>query len=110
VLTEKDFPRWVFRPGESNKLVKSQAEYEQALGSGWFSTIGEATEATATEATATEVPLTSPEAHEPDAGEEAPPTREELEAKATELGIEFSPRIGDKKLAERIEAALNQEA
>jgi len=104
VLTEKDFPRWVFRPGESNKLVKSLAEYEQALGSGWFSTVGEATEATATEA-----PLTSPEAHEADA-DEAPPTREELEAKATELGIEFSPRIGDKKLAERIEAALNQEA
>lgn len=36
----------------------------------------------------------------------APPTRAELEAKATELGIEFSPNIGDKKLGERIAAAL----
>lgn len=36
----------------------------------------------------------------------APPTRAELEAKATELGIEFSPNIGDKKLAERILAKL----
>jgi len=38
--------------------------------------------------------------------DDAPPTRAELEAKANELGIEFSPKIGDKKLAERIEAAL----
>ncbi len=38
----------------------------------------------------------------------APPTRAELEAKAAELGIEFSPRIGDAKLAERIAAALAQ--
>lgn len=36
----------------------------------------------------------------------APPTRAELEAKAAELGIEFSPNIGDKKLGERIAAAL----
>jgi hypothetical protein len=102
VLNEKDFPRWVFRPGESNKLVKSLDEYEQAMGGGWFSTVGEATEAKATD-----IPLISPDAHEADS-EDAPPTREELEAKATELGIEFSARIGDKKLAERIEAVLNQ--
>ena len=37
----------------------------------------------------------------------APPTRAELEAKAHELGIEFSPKIGDAKLAERIQAALD---
>lgn len=35
------------------------------------------------------------------------PTRAELEAKAKELGIEFSPRIGDVKLGERIQAALD---
>lgn len=38
--------------------------------------------------------------------EEKPPTRDELEQKAHELGIEFSHNIGDAKLAERIAAAL----
>ena len=57
-------------------------------------------------------------APKPPAGEKAPgdtdetrdPTREELEAKAKELGIEFSPRIGDVKLGERIQAALDAQA
>lgn len=35
-----------------------------------------------------------------------PPTRAELEQKATELGVEFSKQLGDKKLAERIAAKL----
>ena len=55
------------------------------------------------------MPLTSPDAHEADADEDAAPTRTELEAKATELGIEFHPNIGDRKLADRIDAALNTE-
>lgn len=42
----------------------------------------------------------------PPTDDNAPPTRAELEAKANELGVEFSPRIGDAKLFERIEAAL----
>jgi len=37
---------------------------------------------------------------------DAPPTRAELEIKAAELCIEFSPNIGDKKLAERIATKL----
>jgi hypothetical protein len=40
----------------------------------------------------------------------AAPTRAELEQKANELGVEFSPRLGDAKLAERIEAALAAKA
>lgn len=39
-------------------------------------------------------------------GDNAPPTRAELEQKAKELGLEFSPNIGDKKLAERIAEKL----
>lgn len=38
--------------------------------------------------------------------DEAAATRAELEAKAKELGIEFNPRLGDKKLAALIEAKL----
>lgn len=44
-----------------------------------------------------------------DAGEDeidAPATREELEAKATELGIKFDGRTTDRKLAEAISKAL----
>lgn len=36
----------------------------------------------------------------------APPTRAEMEAKATELGIEFTGRTSDKKLLGLIDAAL----
>ena len=38
--------------------------------------------------------------------DKTPPTRAELEQKATELGITFAPNIGDAKLAERIAEKL----
>lgn len=37
----------------------------------------------------------------------APPTREELEAKAKELGIRFDGRTGDKKLGQLIQDRLS---
>lgn len=40
--------------------------------------------------------------------ENAPPTREELEVKATELGIPFNGRTSDKKLSGLIATALQQ--
>lgn len=40
--------------------------------------------------------------------ENAPPTRAELEAKATELGIPFNGRTSDKKLSGLIATALQQ--
>jgi len=40
--------------------------------------------------------------------ENAPPTRKELEAKATELGIPFNGRTSDKKLSGLIATALQQ--
>jgi hypothetical protein len=46
------------------------------------------------------------EAEVPD--EDAPPTRAELEAKATELGIPFNGRTSDKKLSGLIATALQQ--
>lgn len=44
-----------------------------------------------------------------DAKDDKPPTRAELEQKATELGVEFSKQLGDKKLAERIAAKLAEQ-
>ena len=41
--------------------------------------------------------------------DEAPPTREELEAKATELGVSFDGRSTDAVLLRRIGAALEQQ-
>jgi hypothetical protein len=52
------------------------------------------------EAQAVEVVETAPE-------DEAAPTREELEAKATELGIRFDGRTKDKKLGQLIQDRLS---
>jgi hypothetical protein len=40
--------------------------------------------------------------------ENAPPTRDELEAKATELGIKFDKRTTDKRLLDKIAEALKE--
>jgi hypothetical protein len=42
----------------------------------------------------------------PEQADNAPPTREELEAKATELKIKFDGRTSDKKLGQLIESKL----
>jgi hypothetical protein len=52
------------------------------------------------EAQAAEVVATAPE-------DDAAPTREELEAKAKELGIRFDGRTGDKKLGQLIQDRLS---
>lgn len=52
------------------------------------------------QAQAVEVVDTAPE-------DDAPPTREELEAKAKELGIRFDGRTGDKKLGQLIQDRLS---
>ena len=44
-----------------------------------------------------------------DGDENAPPTREELEQKANELGIKFDGRTTDRKLLEKIEEVLRGE-
>ena len=102
-----EFPRLVYkdhgphqRAGGSydHALVESQAEMDAALKAGWFATLPEAIE--------TKPVIALPPPALPPPADDEPPTRAELEAKAKELGIEFSPNIGDKKLAERIQAAL----
>lgn len=96
------FPQMLYQTGGTEEIhggkfathiVNDQDELDAALADGWHLTTCEAKAAV----------------EKPAGGgldDNAPPTREELEQKATELGIEFSPRIGDAKLAERIELAL----
>lgn len=121
-------------------LVATQDHLDQRLASGWFLSLGEAIDAAGSRAARisrvkpkpprrpskpldgvnrrlakTEPVAAAPEpapAPEPEAVPEdnAPVTREELEAKATELGIPFNGRTSNKKLTSLIETALAQTA
>jgi len=75
--------------------VNDQQELEQKLGEGWFDSLQAAIEGEAEKDTS-----------EPVLDDDAPPTREELETKATELGIKFDGRYSDKKIAQMIDEAL----
>ena len=103
---DNDFPCMIYRAGGPHEIhggrfdyiiIEDADELAAALADGWAMTTAEALAALAPAAGTS-------------AGDNAPPTRAELEAKAAELGVEFSPRIGDTKLLERIEAALAAKA
>lgn len=96
----KTYPRMLYRAGSgvvvdgsacAALVVHGEAEQAAALADGWGFTLDAATAATA----APEVPA-----------DDAPPTRAELEAKATELGLKWDGRWGDKRLSDAIAAAL----
>lgn len=92
-----DFPRALYRmPGNdvatdsgrcAYRVALDAAELAAALADGWHTTSTAAAEALAPDAPASD---------------SAPPTRAELEQKATELGLKFDGRTGDKKLAAMI--------
>jgi hypothetical protein len=84
-----EFPRLVFKSATDHKLVETQEEFNAAMKDGWFASVPEA------KAKAHDVPA-----------DNAPPTRAELEAKATELQIKFDGRTTDVKLTELINKAL----
>ena len=86
-----EFPCFVYKDGGpyargggtfDYKLTKDEHEYISLLSSGWFKTIPEAIAGVA------ESPV----------DEVSPPTRQELEVQAKELGIAFDGRTTDKKL------------
>lgn len=92
-----EFPRMMYKAGGPHDIhggkfdtliAHDEAEKDAAHAAGWRLTTDEARE------------------HAPVPSDDAPATRAELEAKAKELGIEFDGRTGDKKLAEKIAAAL----
>ncbi|CAB4152997.1 hypothetical protein UFOVP608_43 [uncultured Caudovirales phage] len=137
------YPRMLYktppaRPGKraDMRVVKDQAECDQALASGWHLKIEAADEASGfvyqkpvpkplpkrvqkpkppkpvnkldpkwsaeqRAKAAAAVPEEVPQ-------DDAPVTREELEAKATELGIPFNGRTSNKKLSGLIATALQQ--
>jgi len=112
--------------------VQTQEELDAKLAAGWFTSSAEAIEAAGDNADgfkkpkpkwaikptkkkkpakpldwreqAKPAPVPEPEPIDEDAG----PTREELEAKATELGIRFDGRTKDKKLGQLIQDRLSE--
>lgn len=76
------------------KGVSTQEEFDAAIKAGWYPTLDEAV-----------APKTKNDLI-PDPVKDAPPSRAELEQKATELGLKFDGRTGDKKLGELIAEAL----
>jgi len=96
------FPKMLYKAGGAEELhggnfhtfiAQDEQDEAAALADGWHLTTPEAVEASKPQAVADE---TSDE----------PPTRDELEQKAKELGIEFDGRTGDKTLAKKIAAAV----
>lgn len=75
--------------------VETQDQLEASIAEGWFLTLPEAI---------------AGKPNEVEQGDNAAPTREELETKAAELGIKFDGRTTDKVLAEKIEFVINARA
>ena len=101
-----EFPTLVYRcPGDhqrpggtySYRSAQDEAQFSAALKDGWFATLPEAMDDKPKEAQAQE------------AADNAPPTRAELEQKATTLGIKFDGRTNDKKLSAMIEKEMANE-
>lgn len=75
------------------RIVHSEDEEREALAEGWC--------LTPADARAADEPQQPP-------GDDEPPTREELEAKARELGLRFDGRWGDRRLADAIAEKLRE--
>ena len=98
-----EFPTLVYKDGGPHQRPGGTFDYKRivnddqlaaALADGWFLTLVEATQPAAVDLA------------EIASNDDAPPTREELETKARELGIKFDGRTSDKTLLSKIEAAL----
>lgn len=106
-----DFPTIMYRvPGPHRKPrggtyayrgADDQEAFDALLAKGWFPSYDEAVAGkVASKAIKAEASV------EEAIDDESAPTRDELEAKAKELGISFNARTSDKKLSERIAEAL----
>ena len=102
-----DFPTIMYKtPGPHKKPrggtyaykgAADQAEFDALLGRGWFPSYEDA---------AVGKIVAAAEAFDDALDTVSPATRDELEAKAKQLGVSFNARTSDKKIAERIAAAL----
>lgn len=105
-MSNDQFPQMLYLAGGPEEIhggrfttliVANAEQLETALDEGWAERTDTALDLVAR-------PAAKPA--DPIASSTAEPTRAELEQKAAELGIEFSPLIGNAKLVERITAKL----
>jgi hypothetical protein len=115
-----EFPRFVFKDKGAElrhggtysvKLVADDQEYLNAVLNGWFATLLEAINPKpippSLPSSVVDIPFTESEMLDPEIAEDmAPATREELELRATQLGISFHHRLSNENLMKKIEEAL----
>lgn len=112
-----DFPSLVYRcpgphwgpPGTTYEAapVKDDTDLAAALSVGWFATLPEAVEAFLAPSPESSLDGSTEPASE--TVDEAPLTRESLEAKAREIGIKVDGRWSDKRLMTELTKALESE-
>lgn len=76
--------------------VNDAQDFDAALASGWHATLPDAIS-----------PPVRDAQEDQESEDNTPPTRSELEVKATELGLKFDGRTGDAKLGKMIAEAIN---
>lgn len=105
-----NYPRLVYKsPGHegagavtySTQAVANADEFAAALAGGWHASLSDALAPPAS----APAPVAAPEPAPAD--DNAPPSREELEQMASELGIEIDRRWSDKTLSGKIAEALS---
>lgn len=103
-----EFPKMMYRAGGDEEIhgaklrtlvVNDQDEQDAALADGWHLTTPKAIEAD-------RAVRSGQNDHSLDVDDDTPPTRDEMKAKAAELGLTFAHNISNVKLAELIEQAL----
>lgn len=108
-MQNNDFPRMLYRAGGPEeihgghfhtKIVNDQDEQDAALADGWHVTTPEALKAAKPAARG------GAGGDGPNPDHDAPPTRDELKQKATELGLTFKHNVSNAALAELIAAEL----
>ncbi|MDK6077934.1 hypothetical protein [Massilia varians] len=113
-MNQNEFPRMVYQAGGTEEIhggrfatniVNDQDELDAALAGGWHLTTPEA-KAAAEKPDAAGAADAGAGGADDDKDDDAPPTREELKAKATQLGLTFPGNVSNAKLAEMIDAAL----
>lgn len=87
-----EFPRLVYKSASVHELAEDAKHFDSLISAGWFPSVPDAIAGKKAVSNKDESPV--------DQGDD--PTRDELEQKATELGIKFDKRTSDAKLVERI--------
>lgn len=82
--------------------VADEAEHADAIAGGWFEAPADAKATFMEQLAKTEAAAKAAAEAAANADGDTQPTREELETKATELGLKFDGRTTDRKLAEAI--------